>query len=412
MTATVSATVPPRVRTVAARLAQAPDSAFPAYVIDLAGIRAHAALIRAALPRRVELFYAAKANGEPPILRALAGFVDGIEVASGGELAHVRDVLPDSRVALGGPGKTEEELELALKLDVERFHVESPHELRLLAETAARLGTRAGVLLRINLPVRLDGAALTMGGQATAFGMDPAGLDACIELLREGPRAVRDAVHVHGLHAHLASGLDAPALIAVAEQVTGWAAEWSREHGMALAEMNVGGGMTVDYGDPGALFDWTAYGDGMAELARRFPDVVLRVEPGRSMTAYGGYYVTRVLDLKRSHGGAVAVLQGGTHHLRTPAAKGHDQPFTVVPVDTWDRPWPRPAVRECRVTLTGQLCTPKDVLARSVPLPELRAGDVIVFAMAGAYAWNISHHDFLMHPAPAFHYLPETAGDP
>jgi len=25
--------------------------------------------------------------------------------------------------------------------------------------------------------------------------------------------------------------------------------------------------------------------------------------------------------------------------------------------------------------------------------------------LAGAYAWNISHHDFLMHPSPAFHYL-------
>lgn len=61
-----------------------------------------------------------------------------------------------------------------------------------------------------------------------------------------------------------------------------------------------------------------------------------------------------------------------------------------------------------RVTLTGQLCTPKDVLARHVPAPGLRAGDRVVFGVAGAYAWNISHHDFLMHPRPGFHFLPGT----
>jgi diaminopimelate decarboxylase len=411
VTAAVSATVPPRVRAFAAQLAEQPDSSFPAYVTDLAEIQLHAAHIRSALPERVELFYAAKAASEPPVLQVLDRIVHGIEVASGGELTHVRDVLPDCRLAFGGPGKTEDELELALKLGVERFHVESPHELRLLAETAMRLGGHARVLLRANLAVRLDGAALTMGGEPTAFGMDPAALDGCIELLLAAPPAVRDAVQVYGVHAHLASGLDARALLTVAEQVTGWAAAWARQSGLALAEVNVGGGMAVDYGDPGALFDWTAYGAGLAELLDRFPGLLLRVEPGRSVTAYGGYYVTRVLDVKRSYGSAVAVLQGGTHHLRTPAAKGHDHPFTVLPVESWDRPWPRPAVRECRVTLAGQLCTPRDVLARSVPLAQLRAGDVIVFAMAGAYAWNISHHDFLMHPAPSFHYLPEIDAD-
>lgn len=60
------------------------------------------------------------------------------------------------------------------------------------------------------------------------------------------------------------------------------------------------------------------------------------------------------------------------------------------------------------VTIAGQLCTPKDVLARDLPVARIRAGDLIAFGLAGAYAWNISHHDFLMHPPPAFHHLPET----
>ena len=57
------------------------------------------------------------------------------------------------------------------------------------------------------------------------------------------------------------------------------------------------------------------------------------------------------------------------------------------------------------MTIAGQLCTPKDVLAHQVPVERLRVGDRIAFAMAGAYAWNISHHEFLMHPHPTFHHL-------
>ena len=124
------------------------------------------------------------------------------------------------------------------------------------------------------------------------------------------------------------------------------------------------------------------------------------------MVSYAGFYVPRVLDVKHSRGAAFAVVQGGTHHLRTPVAKGHDQPFDVVHVDGWDRPWERPGVGREPVTLVGQLCTPKDVLARAIPVDTLRAGDIVVFGLAGAYAWNISHRDFLMHPAPSFHYLP------
>ena len=57
------------------------------------------------------------------------------------------------------------------------------------------------------------------------------------------------------------------------------------------------------------------------------------------------------------------------------------------------------------MTVTGQLCTPKDVLARDIPVRQVRAGDLLAFGFAGAYAWNISHTRFLMHPEPAFHYI-------
>ncbi|MGA5817403.1 type III PLP-dependent enzyme [Kitasatospora sp. NPDC094028] len=399
----------PSVRSHATSLA---SEELPAYIYDLTALRAHAAAVRAALPERVELYYAAKANPEAPLLRALRDAVDGYEVSSGGELAHVRAAAPGARLAFGGPGKTPTEIAAALDAGVHRWHVESEQELhRLAAALADRQEERTvDVLLRVNLPVgdgALDAVALAMGGRPTPFGLDPEQAEECVRLLT-GDGRLGGRLRLRGVHAHLASGLAAAEQLAVAERIVAWSAALADRHGFPLEEVNIGGGMAVDYDDPAARFDWTAFGKGLAELLDAHPGLRLRIEPGRALTAYCGWYATEVLDVKRSHGEDFAVVRGGTHHLRTPATRGHSQPFEVLPVDAWPHPWPRPAVTTGRATLAGQLCTPKDVLARAAAEADgLRTADRVLFAMAGAYAWNISHHEFLMHPHPGFHYLGE-----
>ncbi|KAB8183314.1 type III PLP-dependent enzyme [Nonomuraea phyllanthi] len=338
----------------------------PAYLYDLPALDEHAASVRRALGD-VELYYAVKANPDAELLRVLAEHVDGFEVSSAGEHAHVTALFPSKRLALGGPGKTDAEL----RLPHHRIHVESPNELRRLLAT----GLEADVLLRLNPDLPVEGAALTMSGP---FGMDEEGVAECLPLFTE-------RVRLRGLHAHLASGLAAPQLLALAGALLDVGHE----------EVNLGGGMAVSYASPGERFDWAAYGAGLAGLrgGRR-----LRIEPGRALTAYCGHYVTRVVDVKRVRGEAYAILLGGTHHLRTPVTKGHDQPFTILPTGGG------PGVTDEPITFVGQLCTPKDVFARNI-VTSARVGDTVVFEMAGAYAWNISHHDFLMHPKPAFHHL-------
>jgi diaminopimelate decarboxylase len=118
-----------------------------------------------------------------------------------------------------------------------------------------------------------------------------------------------------------------------------------------------------------------------------------------------GSYATEVLDVKTTHGETFAVIRGGTHHFRLPASWQHSHPFTVLPVDTWSGPRPRPEATATPVTVVGQLCSPKDVLARAVPVERIRAGDVVLFHQAGAYGWSISHHDFLSHPYPRCLYV-------
>ena len=113
-----------------------------------------------------------------------------------------------------------------------------------------------------------------------------------------------------------------------------------------------------------------------------------------------------VIDIKPCFGRHFVVGRGGTHHFRTPYAQGHSHPFFVLPVERWPHPFPRPEIRDAEITVVGQLCTPKDVLAADAPAARVRVGDWLVFPYAGAYAWHISHHDFLRHPHPAHIYLP------
>lgn len=382
----------------------------PAYIYDLDHLDTHVAALRAPLQTaaaaaglRLEVLHAVKANPDPDVLHTVARHVDGLEVASSGELDHVGRHLPATPLAFGGPGKTDAELAAGLATRVRRYHVESQGELRRLDAAARAAGAIADVLLRVNIPGGTPGGAeLTMGGIPGPFGMDPAEAAACAAELAD-----LAGIRWAGVHAHLASGLDAATCAAQGDTVLAWALEFAGRHRLPLHEVNIGGGMAVDYHRPGKLFDWAGYAHALTRLVGARVGgggaaPVLRIEPGRSVSAYSGWYATRVLELKRSHGEWFAVCLGGTHHLRTPAARGHDQPLVVLPDEAWDQLWDRPDTGATAppVTFVGQLCTPKDVLARRVNAGRVRAGDVVLFAMAGAYAYNISHHDFLLHPPP------------
>ncbi|HEV7899974.1 MAG TPA: type III PLP-dependent enzyme [Planosporangium sp.] len=362
-----------------------------AYVYDTGVLRRTVADVRAALPPGALLLYAVKANGHPDVVAALARDVDGLEVASGGELSLAVQAGA-ATVVFGGPAKTDAELSAAVAGGT-LVHVESLLELRRLAMVAGDTPVR--IALRVNRP----GAGLigshTMTGVPTPFGLEEAALGEAVALTRDLP-----ALRLVGFHLHAVSNnLDAAAHAGYVADALDWSLAVARRLGLDLRYVNVGGGFGVDYtGD--ARFDLAALRAGLAGV--RPPDgVTLAFEPGRYLVAAAGWYAAEVLDLKRTHGRWFAVLRGGTHHFRLPAAWGYSHPAAVLPVDAWPYPFARPEVRDAVVDVVGELCTPRDVLARDLPVGRLRVGDVMVFGNAGGYGWDISHHDFLRHPYPS-----------
>jgi diaminopimelate decarboxylase len=387
----------PRVCAAVDRLRVESSEPVCAYVYDLDALQRHVRWMRAALPEGCELYYAAKANAEAPILETLAPWVDGFEAASGGELRWLRQAQPGKPLLFGGPGKLDSELELALDQPGCTLHVESLGELHRLAAIAKRLGCEVSIFLRMNIGVPgMGDTRLMMGGKPTPFGLDEADLPAALEALRGYPQ-----LHLEGFHFHLMSHQrDAGAQLMLVRAYLDIVNRWQEAYGIKVQVVNAGGGFGVDYGEPARSFDWLDFCDGLKRLlSERQEGPRLRFEPGRYVSVGCGWYVMEVLDIKRSHGEYFAVARGGTHHFRTPPAQGHDHPFVVL------RGTQQPVVQDTRVTLVGQLCTPKDVLARQQPIAALAPGDCLAFSLAGAYAWNISHQNFLMHPPPRMVFL-------
>ncbi|MGH8433978.1 MAG: type III PLP-dependent enzyme [Pseudomonas sp.] len=391
--------LPPRISQAIGELRAQQQEPLCAYLYDLDALAQHVRAMRAVMPANCELFYAAKANPEAPILQTLAPLVDGFEAASGGELRWLYQQCPQQPLIFGGPGKLDSELADAMDCRIDAFHVESLNELRRLARIAAAQGRRAPVLLRLNLKLaEAPDSRLVMGGKPTPFGFDEEALAAALALLR-----TESWLELHGLHFHLLSHqLDVNAHLQLIHSYLRTFRQICREHDLPLTLLNVGGGMGINYQDAQRSFDWPLFCRGLQKLIEEedLGTVRIRFEIGRFISAACGYYLMQVLDIKRNHGQYFAIARGGTHHFRTPVAQGHDHPFVIVrgdqPAEVTDQP----------VTLVGQLCTPKDVLASQQPVAALAVGDLLVFPLAGAYAWNISHRDFLMHEPPQMVFLP------
>ncbi|MCC3768933.1 alanine racemase [Streptomyces sp. UNOC14_S4] len=367
------------------------DEPLSAFVYEPRRAARAAAELRAALPEWAEVCYAVKANAFPAVLGALAPAVDGFDVSSLGELRAVRAACPAPgavRTIATGPGKTDRMLDELLRSGVESdvsfVSVESGLELRRVAGAAARAGRAVPVVVRVNPGGRRLDGALRMAGRATQFGVPEDALGDVLATARALP-----SVTPVGLHFHVVSNnLDAAGHAAYVRSCLELSARTARRHGIGLEVVDVGGGIG------GTPFDLRHFGGLLAATAP--PDGTRVVfEPGRRLVADCGWFAAEVTDVKEAGGTAFAVLGGGINHFMLPALLEVALDAVVLPVEEWPYDCPRPEVRDTALSLAGPLCTPEDILARGIRVPRLRAGDVVVFPLAGAYGWEFSVSGFL-----------------
>ena len=385
-----------RLSLLAARVGQTPF-----YAYDRALLRSRVAELRAALPPAVKLHYAMKANPMPAVVAFMAGLVDGIDVASAGELKVALDCGANPlEVSFAGPGKRDAELRQAVASRV-LINVESFREIDPLQAISQELGVPARVAVRVNPDFELKGSGMKMGGGPKQFGVDTEQMP---ELLAKIGLA---GLAFEGFHLFAGSQNLRPESICEAQQKSfDLAVRLAQDAPLPVKFLNLGGGFGIPYFPGEQRFDLSPVGDNLAALLQRakteLPQAEFVIELGRYLVGEAGVYVARVVDRKVSRGQVYLVTDGGLHHHLS--ASGNfcqvvrkNYPVTIS--RTADSAGSDESAQREISSVVGPLCTPLDLLADRMNLPVAQIGDLAVVFQSGAYGISASPQGFLGHPA-------------
>ena len=368
----------------------------PFYAYDRSVLLAKIAGLREAMPDGLHLHYAVKANPMPALVDFVATRVDGLDVASGGELRlALNSGMPPEAISFAGPGKQVGELRMAIAAEA-TINVESPRELDRIHEQSAELGIRGRVAIRINPDFELKASGMKMGGGPQQFGID-------VEQLPSVLRAVADYdLAFRGFHIYTGSqNLDAESVMAAQRGIFDLVARLIEHVPTEISLLNIGGGLGIPY-FPGDLpIELAPIGEQLETLIDAFhvqqPGADIAMELGRYIVGDCGVYVCEVTDVKESRGTSFVIVDGGlNHHLAASGNFGQviRRNYPVAIANKMSEPVGEP------VQIVGPLCTPLDLLANQYALPTVEVGDLVVIYQSGAYGFSASPREFLGHPQP------------
>ena len=352
----------------------------PLYVYSADQIIERLEMFHNALAGRDHLVcYAVKANSTLAILKLLAERGAGFDIVSGGELERVLAAAPHvaARVVFSGVGKTQAEIDLALKAGILQFNVESEAELALLAARARRLRIKARYALRVNPDVFADTHPyISTGLREHKFGID----------IRRALAIYQQAANQRwlvpfGVSVHIGSQIRSAVPFGAAMQRVSKLVRRLEREGIVLSAVDAGGGLGIDYHAP---FDAAAK---VAEYAAALDDALngftgyLLIEPGRFLVAQAGALLARVLYVKRNGKKTFVITDAAMNDLIRPAL--YQAYHEIVPVRR------RPG-RSRVVDVVGPVCESGDFFARDRKLAPVEPGDLVALLDAGAYGMSQS----------------------
>lgn len=363
----------------------------PLFVYSESLLSSRIKALRAAMPKALHIHYAMKANPYAPLLSHMIALVDGIDIASGGELtmALAAGAAAD-HISFAGPGKRDDELLQAIKAGV-TINIESPTECDRALSIGANEGVKPRLAIRVNPDFDLKGSGMKMGGGAKQFGMD-------VDLVVPTAQKILAAeAHWRGFHIFAGSqALKADAIVETQAQTIALAAWLAEEVGHGPEHVNLGGGFGIPYFPSDEAVDIAQIGAALQRQLSELPEILsntqFAIELGRYLVGEAGVYLTRIVDRKQSQGETFLVTDGGLHHQL--AASGNfgtviRRNYPAAIATQYDQP------SNEVVSIVGCLCTPLDLLSDRAQMPAAHVGDIVAIFCAGAYGATASPANFL-----------------
>ena len=334
------------------------------------------------------MHYAVKANFNPRILRIIAAAGFGADCVSGGEIeAALAAGFKPSGIVFAGVGKSDEEIRLALRNGIARFNVESEAELLVIDSIAAEMGVVAPISLRVNPDIGAHTHSnITTGLAENKFGIN-------YEQLGDIMKVCLGLSHVkyEGLHFHIGSQiLDMSDFAALCNRINSLS-ETLRHAGLPVGDINVGGGLGINYEHPNHLpmADFNSYFNTFRKFLDLAPGQLLHFELGRAVVAPCGTLISRVLYVKEGTTKKFAIIDGSMTELIRPALY---KAYHRVENISSDEP-------EEMYDVVGPVCESSDVFVKGAMIDRCRRGDFIAIRSAGAYGESMASR-YNCHPLP------------
>lgn len=340
-----------------------------------------------------KVHYAVKANANPVILEKIKDYGIGADTVSGGEIARALECgfKPES-IVYAGVGKSDSEIEFALKNDIGCLNVESAEELEVISEIASRLGVTCRVALRVNPDIDAHTHHyITTGIAENKFGI-------AMEMLDDIVVKCRDDKHIEfmGLHFHIGSQITSmEPYVELCRRINKLVDE-VENLGVTVRTINVGGGLGIDYDNPdlNPIPDFKSYFETFHSNLNLREDQELHFELGRSIVAQCGSLITRVLYVKKGVGKKFVIVDAGMTDLIRPALyQAHHAIENLSSTSTETE----------RYDVVGPICESSDTFEENESLPVTHRGDLIALRSAGAYG-EIMASQYNCRKLPASHF--------
>ena len=343
----------------------------------------------AAKKNNFHVHYAIKANANPKILDIIARSGLGADCVSGGEIeAAVKAGFPADKIVFAGVGKADWEINLALEASIFCFNVESIPELEIINELAQKKNLVANVCFRINPDVGAHTHANIKTGLAeNKFGIAMRDMLPIIKRAEEMKN-----IKFIGLHFHIGSQiLNMDDFTALCNRINELQ-NTLEEHHITVRNINVGGGLGIDYNDPHGhtIPDFKEYFDTYYTHLQLRPGQQVHFELGRSIVAQMGTLITRTLYVKQGTYKRFCIVDAGMTDLIRPALYHAHHSIENLssnePLEAYD--------------VVGPICESSDVFDKDVELNKVHRGDLIAIRSAGAYG-EIMACQYNCRPLPA-----------
>lgn len=375
----------------------------PGYVYFSKLIHQQIAKLKTHTHGRFDIHYALKANPNHSILSVLSSQGIGADVASEGELSRALEAgFSSEKIEFSGPGKREEELELAIKNDIASINIENINEIDKIVTIAKSLRKIANVGIRLNPALEGERSGMRMAGD-TPFGlkMDDAAL--ALTMIEKN----RETLKFTGFHAHLASQeLDAEKLVSKYSIVIKNVLTLMEKSTLEVKKINFGGGLGIKYFSNQSDLDLKLLASKLEALfaspeVLQLPEGIrFIIEPGRFLVGESGVFITKVLYRKKAYTKTFLIVDGGLN-ANYVLAGGMGQvirrnfELDILATSTGEHN------EEGQYDIAGPLCTPQDIIARDVVSEvAVNEGDYVVFFNCGAYGPSASPINFLSQKVP------------